>query len=353
MKLEYKIRTIITTIFIFAICLMFNVNIIYASDNMMEVHFIDVGQGLSILVKSDDDVMLYDGGNHSHSSNVVTYLKKQGITDIDYLISSHYDEDHVAGLVGCLNAFDVENVIGSDYEQDTKIYQSFIETVKANGLSIQYPEVGEEYQFGTGSFTILAPRTITGNDNDNSVAIKLSNGDNSFLFTGDAESNSELDMCNSGIDLSCDVLVAGHHGSATATTWDFLQLTVPEYAVISCGIDNKYGHPHKDTMDKFKSMDIQVLRTDIQGDIIAISDGVNITWNKAPCNNYSAGDSDDIGTQPQENEEIINEDYVWISSTGSKYHSKPDCGTMNPDKATQISQSDAEINGYEPCKKCY
>lgn len=117
-----------------------------------------------------------------------------------------------AGLVGCVNTFNVENVIGADYVQDTKIYQSFIDGVAEKGVEIQHPAVGTEYQFGTGKFTILSPASIGSNDNDNSVAIKLTNGENSFIFTGDAESGSEAAMCSSGIDLSCDVLVPGHHG---------------------------------------------------------------------------------------------------------------------------------------------
>ena len=234
----------------------------------MKVHFLDVGQGLSILVQSDGQTMIYDGGDKSTSSFVVSYLQKQNVTTIDYLISSHYDSDHMAGLIGCLNAFDVKNVISSDYEHDSKLYQSFIQTVADKGLPMQHPAVGTEFSFGSGSFQILAPATIDPNDsNKNSVAIKLTNGDNSFIFTGDAESTSEKAMCESGIDLSCDVLVPGHHGSATATSWDFLQATVPEYAVISCGKDNQYGHPDKDVMDKLESMDIHVYRTDKQGTI--------------------------------------------------------------------------------------
>lgn len=245
----------------------------------MKVHFLDVGQGLSILVQSDGQTMIYDGGDKSTSSFVVSYLQKQNVTTIDYLISSHYDSDHMAGLIGCLNAFDVKNVISSDYEHDSKLYQSFIQTVADKGLPMQHPAVGTEFSFGSGSFQILAPATIDPNDsNKNSVAIKLTNGNNSFIFTGDAENTSEKAMCESGIDLSCDVLVPGHHGSATATSWDFLQATVPEYAVISCGKDNQYGHPDKDVMDKLESMDIQVYRTDKQGTIVAVSDGTTITW---------------------------------------------------------------------------
>ena len=281
----------------------------------MKVHFLDVGQGLSILVQSDGQTMIYDGGDKSTSSFVVSYLQKQNVTTIDYLISSHYDSDHVAGLIGCLNAFDVKNVISSDYEHDSKLYQSFIQTVADKGLPMQHPAVGTEFSFGSGSFQILAPATIDPNDsNKNSVAIKLTNGDNSFIFTGDAENTSEKAMCESGIDLSCDVLVPGHHGSATATSWDFLQATVPEYAVISCGKDNQYGHPDKDVMDKLESMDIQVYRTDKQGTIIAVSDGTTITWDQEPCNDYSPGDKEDKGTQAQTSKSKDS------SSTGYFFH---------------------------------
>lgn len=266
----------------------------------MKVHFLDVGQGLSILVQSGEQTMIYDGGDKSTSSFVVSYLQKQNVTTIDYLISSHYDSDHMAGLIGCLSAFDVKNVISSDYEHDSKLYQSFIQAVADQGLTMQHPAVGTEFSFGTGSFQILAPATIDPDDsNKNSVAIKLTNGDNSFIFTGDAESTSEAAMCASGIDLSCDVLVPGHHGSATATSWDFLQATVPEYAVISCGKDNQYGHPAKDVMDKLESMDIQVYRTDEQGTIVAVSDGTTITWDQEPCNDYTPGEKEDQGTQTQ------------------------------------------------------
>ena len=151
-------------------------------------YFLDVGQGLSILVQSDGQTMIYDGGDKSTSSFVVSYLQKQNVTTIDYLISSHYDSDHMAGLIGCLNAFDVKNVISSDYEHDSKLYQSFIQTVADKGLPMQHPAVGTEFSFGSGSFQILAPATIDPNDsNKNSVAIKLTNGDNSFIFTGDAD----------------------------------------------------------------------------------------------------------------------------------------------------------------------
>ena len=121
-----------------------------STEGDMTVHFLDVGQGLSILVQSDGENLIYDGGGSDASSFVVAYLKEQGVTTIDYLISSHYDEDHVSGLIGCLNAFSVKQVIGSDYVHDSKTYQSFMKAVQDQQLSVQHPAVGEEFSFGTG-----------------------------------------------------------------------------------------------------------------------------------------------------------------------------------------------------------
>lgn len=344
----------------------------------MKVHFLDVGQGLSILVQSEGKTMIYDGGDKKTSSFVVAYLKDQGVTKIDYLISSHYDADHMAGLIGCLNAFDVKHVISSNYVHTSKLYKSFVKAVKSDGLKMQHPKVGKTFSFGSGSFEILAPSKIeTKGSNNNSVAIKLVNGQNSFVFTGDAEHESEAAMCASGIDLSCDVLVPGHHGSATASSWDFLQKTVPEYAIISCGKNNKYGHPDKDTMDKLQSMGIQVYRTDKQGTIVAASNGTDISWSAEACNDYTPGDEEDQGTQPagttsgnsttagttasavsgnSNNTAIAGDastEQVWVSATGSKYHRINNCGRMNPNNARQETRAQAEAEGFGPCSKCY
>ena len=348
----------------------------------MKVHFLDVGQGLSILVQTDGKNLLYDGGGRNAASFVVSYLEDQGVENLDYLISSHYDEDHLSGLVGCLNRFSVGTVIGSDYVHESKLYSSFMDAVSAKGLEVQYPAVGTMYVLGDAEFEVLAPQTVSSTDsNNNSVVIRLINDGDSFLFAGDAEYASEKEMCASGMDLNCDVLVLGHHGSATSTSWDFLAQTVPTWAVISCGANNSYGHPNAETMEKMESMDIEIFRTDLQGTIVATSSGAGITWNTQPCQDYSSGDgeyssyddeeqkysaqpedsdaqsgdqdiqSGDDGTQAAE--PSASGDLVWLSENGTKYHSKNDCGKMNPDKAWQVSRADAVAMGYEACKKCF
>lgn len=339
----------------------------------MAVHFLDVGQGNAILVQSGGQNLLYDGGDQNHADEVVSYLQQQNVQTIDYMISSHYDEDHLGGLIPCLNTFEVSNVLGPDYVHTSNLFNTFMNTATANAIIVQYPSVGDTFDFGTGSFTVLAPSGISQNSNDNSLVIKLENGSNSFIFTGDAEETSEQDMISTGMNLDCDVLSIGHHGSASSTTWDFLEATSPSYTVISCGVNNQYNHPSAETMGRLSDMEIPVFRTDKQGTIIAVSDGTTINWSQNPCNDYSSGassanSSDDLssdGTSYHEETTVseqnsVQEDssaatgaMVWIPATGEKYHSIPNCGRMNPDTARQVTQSEAEAMGYGPCSKCY
>lgn len=331
----------------------------------MAVHFIDVGQGLAVLVQSGGENLIYDGGDRSHADEVVQYLRNQQVETIDYMISSHYDEDHLGGLVKCLENFEVEHVLGSDYVHTSDLFNTFMNTATANAIIVEYPSVGDTYEFGTGSFTVMAPSGISNNSNDNSVVIQLTNGNNSFLFMGDAETTSEQDMISTGMSLDCDVLCLGHHGSASSTSWDLLEASTPSWAVVSCGSGNSYGHPTAETMGKLSDMGIPVYRTDDQGTVIALSNGDTISWNQDPCNDYTSGSERQTETAQETysasaaaetQEPAVSEEQgrtVWISATGSKYHSRPDCGNMNPDKAVQESESQALSQGYEACKKCW
>lgn len=243
-----------------------------------EVHYLDVGEGLSVLIESGDAVLLYDGGDRSASSFVVSYLKNQGITHLDYVIASHYDSDHLNGVIGTLHAFTVDTVLGPDYEHDSKTYDSFLQAVSDAGLAVTHPAAGAVYPLGDADFTVLAPQEISQESNNNSIAIRIVNGDNSFLLTGDAQTESEEAMCSLALPLKTDVICPGHHGSYNATSELFLDYTQPEYAVISCGADNEYGHPHQETLQRLADHGVTVFRTDELGTIIAHSDGKNITW---------------------------------------------------------------------------
>ena len=262
----------------------------YSQEASMEVHFLDVGQGLSVLVIQGDDVLIYDGGERDASSFVVSYLEDLGITEIDYMISSHYDSDHVSGLIGCLNAFDVKNVIGSNYEHKSNLYTSFMNAVKEEGLKMKYPKVGTKFDFGEAEFTILSPKEIGDDSNANSVAIKLSYGESDFILTGDIDYGNEREIVASGMEIDCEVLSLTHHGSSSGNSSLFLEKTTPEVAVISCGKGNDYGHPHMEVVELLEAMEVDVFRSDVQNTVIAYTDGKTITWSEAPCNDYSDGE---------------------------------------------------------------
>lgn len=345
------------------------------------VHFIDVGQGLSVLIQSDGHFMLYDGGDRNASSLVVSYLEKQGVEVLDYVIASHYDADHLNGVVGALNVYETEKVLTPDYETDTRVFQSFQSVIREKDIPLIHPEPGDTYRLGNASFTVLAPQDRDyKNANDYSVAIRLTAGDVSFLLTGDAESESEAEMIRSGLPLESTVYAAGHHGSASSGSWDFLQRIVPEYAVISCGAGNSYGHPHVETMEKFKAMGIEIFRTDKQGTIIASTDGSSLSWSVSPCSDYTPGDPDDKPARPagdsSEDSSVSGSVFsagskpsgagdcsglhTYILNTSSKLIHMPDCRSVSDmsDKnraewtGESFEQCLTENPGYRGCKSC-
>lgn len=251
-----------------------------ASTANLQVYFIDVGQADSILIRSDKEAMLVDAGNNEDGIVLVKYLKEQGIDQLRYVIATHPHEDHIGGMDDIINNFTVETVLMPDVTHTTKTFEDLLKAMDENDLSITIPSVGEEYKLGEARFVIVAPEveTDTSNLNNASIGFRLINGNNTFLMCGDAEKPSENEMLRNGLELSSQVYKVSHHGSNTATTNDFLKAISPEYAIISCGEDNAYGHPHEETIEKLSKMGVKILRTDMNGTIIAISDGNTIQW---------------------------------------------------------------------------
>lgn len=313
----------------------------------LEVHFIDVGQGSSTLVESDGCYMLVDGGDSKYTSKVVSYLDSQSVDKLDYIIATHYDADHLNGVVAALSNYEAGVVIAPDYEAESKVYKSFVSLLKKNNIKITYPETGTKYKIGDAEFTILAPNDTHYDDaNDYSVAIKLVNGDNSFILTGDAEIESEYEMLETGIDLSCDVYLAGHHGSKYSSSQAFLQALEPDSVVISAGKDNRYGHPSDETMARLNATGCDIYRTDKLGDIVATSDGKNITFN---VNKSSGGKG-----SSSKGKNSTKKTGAYIGNVNSKKFHEKDCGSV-PDEENRVyfnTPEDAEDAGYNPCGNC-
>lgn len=245
----------------------------------IRVDFLDVGQGLSVLVEADGACLLYDGGDRGASSFVVAYLKERGVDTLDYVIASHYDADHINGLVGALNTCEVKKVFGPDYSTDTRVYHSLVSKADELGIGITSPEPGSRYPLGQGYFEVLGPLSDDYSDvNNYSLVIRLVYGETSFLLTGDAEEDSEMEMLQAWPDLKSNVLCVGHHGSPSSSSEAFLNKVQPDYAVISCGKDNSYGHPDEAVLKRLEKLQVPIWRTDEAGTITARGDGKSLLF---------------------------------------------------------------------------
>lgn len=254
----------------------------------LEINYIDVGQGNAVLIKTNNKTILIDGGNRSNSRYYYNFIKNKNIKKIDYMIVSHYDEDHISGLISILENFEVSNVLCPDYKKDTKIYKSFKNSLKKSKANIIYPKKGDNFNISDARIKILWPNEYKNNiDNDNSIILKLIHGNMSFLFTGDASINIENQLIYSGFNLKSDVVMLGHHGSKYSTSNEFLEEVDPKLAIISVGNNNRYGHPSNRVLKLLNNKNIKFLRTDIDGDITIKCDGNKIKVNTNKSNKNS------------------------------------------------------------------
>jgi competence protein ComEC len=255
-----------------------------AAAKNMYVHFIDVGQGDSIYIKAPNgEDILIDGGNKD-GSDVVAYLKKQKVKDIEFMIATHPDADHIGGLDEVLKAFPVKNVYAPKVSHTSQAYKDFLTAVKNKKLTIKTAKADATLPVKGITAKFVGPvKTYSNSDlNDWSAVLKITYGKKSFLFTGDAETKAEADMVKAKKDLRADVLKVGHHGAKTSTSTTFLKSVKPTYAVISVGKNNSYGHPTSEVLNRLKSYKVNIFRTDKQGTIIATTNGTTLSFNVKP-----------------------------------------------------------------------
>ena len=331
------------------------------------VHFIDVGQGDAALVVCDGKTMLIDGGKPHASSIIYTYLKNLNIDYLDYIVASHADDDHIGGLSAPLAKMKVDAILAPHTEADTRSWQSLATKTAEQGLSVTHPKAGEHLAFGSSDIAFYGPITEDDSDRNNgSIVMKITYGETSFLFTGDAEREEEQQILNAGFDLSATVLKVGHHGSKNSTTYPFLRAIMPKYAVISVG-ENSYGHPTEDTLSRLRDAGAKVYRTDMQGDIIAASDGktVTITTKKNgdiatnPTEGEKASTAESAGAKNAGAESAGNETkaYNYIGNKNTKKLHDPNCSAVlqmkEESKVYLNCTRDAAIkDGYRPCGRC-
>ena len=256
----------------------------------LTVHYLDVGQGDCILAECDGEYMLIDAGDNDQGTKIQNYLTKQGVKKLKYAVGTHPDADHIGGLDVILYKFACGTVMMPDMTKDTVAYRDVADTMKQKKYKNTVPEPGDSFKLGSAVCTVLGPVESYEDANNNSIVLMVEHGENRFLFMGDAEEEEEADILKSGVDVEADVLKAGHHGSRFSSSKKFLEAVPPEYAVISCGENNSYGHPHAETLNNLRTMGVEVFRSDEQGTIVAVSDGSKITWNSAPSDTWKAGE---------------------------------------------------------------
>ena len=239
------------------------------------VSFIDVGQADSVLIRNGNYNMLIDAGNNEDGEKLVNYFKSLGIEEFTYVFATHPHEDHIGGMDDIINNFKIDNYYMSNKLSTTKTFMDVLDALDGCNLKYTVPNKGDTLKLGDANIKVIYPGDDKSNINDSSIVLKVTYGKNSFLLTGDATSNVERKIYNE--DIKSDVLKVAHHGSSYSSTDVFLDRVKPYYAVISVGKNNIYNHPSNNTLEKLNKRNIKVYRTDLDGTIVFISDGNNLS----------------------------------------------------------------------------
>ena len=315
-----------------------------AEGGSLQVHFIDVGQADAALVICDGHYMLIDGGNAEDSDLVYSYLEHHGAKNLDYMVASHAPEDHIGGLSGALNYAKVDTALCPVTEYSSKVFQNMVKYLEQQGKSLTVPAPGDKFDLGSARVEILGPVQEYDDTNNTSIVLRIDYGETSFLFTGDMETGAEKDLLESGADVRATVLKAGHHGSDTSTGYQFLREVSPRYTVISVGEGNKYGHPSDEVLSRFRDAGTEVYRTDMQGHVIAESDGKTVT--------FRTEKEADTATNPTGNSTL----QMYVGNSGSKKFHLSDCASakniQEDKKVVFLTRLQAVLEGYEPCGRC-
>ena len=247
------------------------------SGDTLRVNYIDVGQGDSIFIElPNKETMLIDAGESYEADNVINYIKNLGISKIDYIVGTHPHTDHIGGLEEVINTFVVGSIYMPKATSTSKTYLDLLTTISDKGLKVKTAKSGvvvlDENDL---KLEFIAPNSDSYSElNNYSAVLKLTYLDNTFLFMGDAETLSEDEVT---CDVDADVIKVGHHGSDSSSSVEFVKKVSPEYAIIMVGEGNSYNHPYQSIIDRYLSVGANILRTDLDGNIVCDSDGVDVS----------------------------------------------------------------------------
>lgn len=316
------------------------------TDGTLTVHFIDVGQADCALIECGGAYILIDGGNRDDGQKVVSYLQSCGVEQLQAVICTHAHEDHVGGLPSVLAVYPTAQVFAPTRTYSSNVFDDFLYYTDQQRLEVTIPAPGDTLTLGQAEATILGPVKTYAETNDTSIVVKLEYGTTSFLFTGDMEvaaENDMLDYWEGRMDWNVDMLKVGHHGSTTSSGYRFVYETDPEYAIISVGTDNSYGHPHDEIVDRYRDAGVPMFRTDELGTILAVSDGseITITW-------------ENKNAAPEDVEPAADFGAAFIGNKNSMKFHAPTCDSL-PSEKNRVefeTYKEAIDAGYTPCGGC-
>lgn len=369
-----------------------------SKEQPLSVTVLDVGQGLSVYAQSGDQSLLYDGGDREASSYVVSWLKSHAHTPLDTIICSHYDADHINGVVGALNSVKAEKIFGPDYTTDSRVFTSLQNSIKEDGLELTHPKAGDSFELGQAKVEFLTPldQIDSSDPNEKSLAVRIRHGNRSVLLTGDLGEEGESALADQyGSSLKSDVYIAGHHGSDGSSTEKFLDCVQPEETIISCGKDNSYGHPGSEALARLEACGSKIYRTDRQGEIAFTIDEDTVTFSLDPLDDPAEGKPvQDKQPEAKEDEQPAQNEQESQTEEPQQAPAEPDPApapepdpAVQPDPAPAAPEADFVINtntgkihypncpsvarmkesnkayvhgtldsfiaqGYEPCKNC-
>ena len=243
------------------------------NEDLNYVHFINAGQGDSTLIQTADGrFILIDTSTDSQSTKVVSYLEYAGVKEIEYLFLTHPHEDHIGGADEVLENFVVKNIVMTDKVEPTACFERLIESLKSskkeNDTKVIKPGYLQSFNVDELEMTVISDGSLYEDLNDSSICLKVSCGQSDLLFTGDAEKDVEADILEKAIDVGAEIYKCAHHGSSTSNSEKFLDKVNPSVAVVSCGENNMYGHPHEEVLKSLYDRDIKVYVTYKDGDVV-------------------------------------------------------------------------------------
>ncbi|MGB4243950.1 MAG: MBL fold metallo-hydrolase [Dethiobacteria bacterium] len=347
-----------------------------APSGQIKVHFLDVGQGDSVLVQTPEKNILIDGGSRTAGATVVGYLKSLGITKLDIIIGTHPHEDHIGGLIPVLESIPVGEVIDPGVVHTTKTFEDYLTIIDQKDIRFTEGRAGMIRDLGGGaSLQIMHPSSPSGSNLNNvSIVTRATFGQISFLFSGDAESTAEFQILSRGYTLASTILKVGHHGSRSATSQAYINAVKPKAAVIMCGTGNSYGHPHDETLAKLSYANVNIYRTDKQGTIVITTDGKSYNVNKEPFS-YQQKQQPPPKTEtskpktepkpapvpqpdpePEPKPSPTPVEGAYVGSAKSNTYHYPSCryvkNILVENKVWFGTVYDAQKAGYTPCKVC-